>query len=47
MTLPDPSRDGIDFATASDEAFLAALPLHGAPNPSSSGQGTTPGSFAR
>jgi phosphomethylpyrimidine synthase len=36
----------IDFATASDGAFRSAMPMHGAANPSSAGQGTSPGSFA-
>ncbi|MEM9290231.1 MAG: phosphomethylpyrimidine synthase ThiC [Acidobacteriota bacterium] len=36
-----------DWSEGNDEDFRAALPLAGAENPSSSAQGTTPGSFAR
>ncbi|MHC5023031.1 MAG: phosphomethylpyrimidine synthase ThiC [Planctomycetota bacterium] len=39
-------RADIDLAGASDDEFLAALPMHGASNPSSDRSGTTPGSFA-
>ena len=37
-------RADIDFVDASDQAFLDALPLHGAENPSTGLQGTSPGS---
>jgi phosphomethylpyrimidine synthase len=37
----------LDFAGATDDAFLDAMPMHGAADPSSTGAGTTPGSFAR
>tara|TARA_Y100001933_G_scaffold217757_1_gene225501 strand:+ start:322 stop:2238 length:1917 start_codon:yes stop_codon:yes gene_type:complete len=36
----------IDFVSASDQSFLDALPLHGAANPSTDRQGTSPGSFS-
>ncbi|MCH2138953.1 MAG: phosphomethylpyrimidine synthase ThiC [Phycisphaerales bacterium] len=36
----------IDITHASSDAFAAALPLHGAANPSTEAQGTTPGSFS-
>ena len=36
----------IDFVHAEDDAFLDVLPMHGAMDPASSKQGTTPGSFA-
>ncbi|MHC4947899.1 MAG: phosphomethylpyrimidine synthase ThiC [Planctomycetota bacterium] len=44
---PQPPADhDVDLAAAGDDAFRAALPLHGADDPSSRGDGTTPGSFA-
>jgi phosphomethylpyrimidine synthase len=36
----------INFVHASDDAFLDALPMHGATDPASTKQGTTPGSFS-
>ena len=36
----------IDFVHAEEDAFLDVLPMHGAMDPASSKQGTTPGSFA-
>jgi phosphomethylpyrimidine synthase len=46
MSGSRPAPD-IDFATAGEAEFLAALPLAGAANPSTGRQGTSPGSFAR
>tara|TARA_B100001059_G_scaffold226488_1_gene254900 strand:+ start:1249 stop:3168 length:1920 start_codon:yes stop_codon:yes gene_type:complete len=45
---PDHVHDpaDIDFVEAEDHAFLDALPLHGATNPSTDRQGTSPGSFS-
>ena len=36
----------IDLSNCDDDAFLDALPMHGAHNPSTEAAGTTPGSFA-
>lgn len=36
----------INFVHASDDAFLDVLPIHGATDPASTKQGTTPGSFS-
>ncbi|MDG2200580.1 MAG: phosphomethylpyrimidine synthase [Phycisphaerales bacterium] len=45
---PDHAHDpaDIDFVQADDQAFLDALPLHGAVNPSTDQQGTSPGCFS-
>jgi len=40
-------NEDINLAECSDDAFNAALPMHGADNPSSNQDGTTPGSFAQ
>ncbi|MCH2148731.1 MAG: phosphomethylpyrimidine synthase ThiC [Phycisphaerales bacterium] len=44
---PDRNSDSdINFVHATDDAFLDALPMHGAADPASSPTGTTPGSFS-
>ena len=41
-----PDTSDIDITHASPEAFTDALPMHGAANPSTHAQGTSPGSFS-
>ncbi len=44
--MPTPHASDLTMTTANDSEFLAALPLAGATNPSSTACGTSPGSFA-
>jgi len=46
MTDQTPHPSDIDLTSADHDAFLAALPMCGADDPSTTGTGTTPGSFA-